>query len=383
MEKEGVVEKKDTSKRNDRISEPLPLPTVTIKHTWHPHVYGKPPRQPTSHFIEDILGRRVVCQLEEKDSRFLEQPLNLSCSTYKYHFLPSTLSGPFVNTSPSIVTSFTPTSVHSKDPPPIKSSSSTSSLSPLSDSILSSPSKEAALPDTNKTVVELKSSCLNQDLKGGKKSVKNKSSKRKKPEIANGHIEDSPTYDTTVSNSSQANDKAQRKKSRTTFTGRQIFELEKQFEIKKYLSSNERATMAKLLNVTEQQVKIWFQNRRTKWKKLDGVTNAQAAELRVSCEKLEPGSGKKRQPKKTQATIVSKTPVSDSNTETVDSAGSTNKEFSNCSESTIPKNSSPQSSDQEETNIPSEEVLRTDNGPTPENEIRDLSPTAIHVSCRD
>jgi hypothetical protein len=45
-----------------------------------------------------------------------------------------------------------------------------------------------------------------------------------------------------------------RKKARTTFTGRQIFELEKQFEIKKYLSSSERAEMAKLLNVTETQV---------------------------------------------------------------------------------------------------------------------------------
>ncbi|XP_053208857.1 serine-rich adhesin for platelets-like [Panonychus citri] len=73
-----------------------------------------------------------------------------------------------------------------------------------------------------------------------------------------------------------------KKKARTTFTGRQIFELEKQFEIKKYLSSSERAEMARTLSVTETQVKIWFQNRRTKWKKLEGITNAQAAEHRVS-----------------------------------------------------------------------------------------------------
>ncbi|KAG8307740.1 hypothetical protein J6590_013435, partial [Homalodisca vitripennis] len=44
-----------------------------------------------------------------------------------------------------------------------------------------------------------------------------------------------------------------RKKARTTFTGRQIFELERQFELKKYLSSSERADMAKLLGVTETQ----------------------------------------------------------------------------------------------------------------------------------
>ncbi len=48
---------------------------------------------------------------------------------------------------------------------------------------------------------------------------------------------------------------AKKKKVRTTFTGRQIFELEKMFENRKYLSSSERADMAKLLNVTEQQVR--------------------------------------------------------------------------------------------------------------------------------
>ncbi|KAL3982335.1 Homeobox domain family protein [Acanthocheilonema viteae] len=68
--------------------------------------------------------------------------------------------------------------------------------------------------------------------------------------------------------------KPQKKKARTTFTGRQIFELEKQFEKKKYLSSSERGELAKLLSVTETQVKIWFQNRRTKWKKGEIEKNA-------------------------------------------------------------------------------------------------------------
>lgn len=54
--------------------------------------------------------------------------------------------------------------------------------------------------------------------------------------------------------SEDADIKNKKKKARTTFTGRQIFELEKQFELKKYLSSSERSEMAKLLNVTETQV---------------------------------------------------------------------------------------------------------------------------------
>lgn len=56
------------------------------------------------------------------------------------------------------------------------------------------------------------------------------------------------------SEDSSSQDARRKKKARTTFTGRQIFELEKQFEVKKYLSSSERADMAKLLNVTETQV---------------------------------------------------------------------------------------------------------------------------------
>ena len=66
-------------------------------------------------------------------------------------------------------------------------------------------------------------------------------------------------------------EKVKKKKARTTFTGRQIFELEKQFKEKKYLTASERSDMAALLNVTETQVKIWFQNRRTKWKKQEKI----------------------------------------------------------------------------------------------------------------
>lgn len=125
--------------------------------------------------------------------------------------------------------------------------------------------------------------------------------------------------------SESLSDVNKKKKARTTFTGRQIFELEKQFEIKKYLSSSERSAMAKILNVTETQVKIWFQNRRTKWKKQEGITNAEAAEHRVT------GSEKSKlneKTKKEQASHKKKknsTSSSSSNQETVEQTDAVNE----------------------------------------------------------
>merc|ERR1712192_87273 len=85
-----------------------------------------------------------------------------------------------------------------------------------------------------------------------------------------------------------------RKKMRTTFTGKQIYELEKMFETRKYLNAAERSQLSRLLAVSEQQVKIWFQNRRTKWKKQENITNEQAASIlkaktieRTSCAEQE------------------------------------------------------------------------------------------------
>jgi hypothetical protein len=52
------------------------------------------------------------------------------------------------------------------------------------------------------------------------------------------------------------------RKKRTAFSGYQLNVLEKEFVSKKYLSLNERSDIAKMLNLSEIQVKVWFQNRR-------------------------------------------------------------------------------------------------------------------------
>eukprot|EP00058_Branchiostoma_floridae_P027451 XP_002612942.1 linked to engrailed and distalless homeobox b [Branchiostoma floridae] len=58
-----------------------------------------------------------------------------------------------------------------------------------------------------------------------------------------------------------------KKRPRTAFTAEQIKELEGEFQKNKYLSVTKRLELSNQLKLTETQIKIWFQNRRTKWKR--------------------------------------------------------------------------------------------------------------------
>ncbi|CAD7089976.1 unnamed protein product [Hermetia illucens] len=64
------------------------------------------------------------------------------------------------------------------------------------------------------------------------------------------------------------------KRVRTAFSPSQLLKLEHAFESNHYVVGAERKTLAQVLSLTETQVKVWFQNRRTKHKRMQQEENS-------------------------------------------------------------------------------------------------------------
>ena len=107
-----------------------------------------------------------------------------------------------------------------------------------------------------------------------------------------GEDEEEDEDDEEGADENETNLKLKSRRKRTAFTSVQLIELEKEFIAKKYLSLNERASLAQQLKLSEMQVKIWFQNRRAKWKRIKAgfYRNFQRANCSNNDSTARPGS---------------------------------------------------------------------------------------------
>uniref|UniRef100_A0A914LC38 Homeobox domain-containing protein n=1 Tax=Meloidogyne incognita TaxID=6306 RepID=A0A914LC38_MELIC len=104
---------------------------------------------------------------------------------------------------------------------------------------------------------------------------KNERSKKPRQKSASTNLqkteikyEGSRTTTTTISQ-----DLPKQRRQRTHFSTHQLNELESLFARNKYPDVSNRATIARAIGLAEQCIRVWFKNRRAKWRKREKPTN--------------------------------------------------------------------------------------------------------------
>lgn len=86
----------------------------------------------------------------------------------------------------------------------------------------------------------------------------------------NENMQGKPNKSVKRKNRKSSDNSMSNKRMRTIFTQEQLDKLEEEFLRQQYMVGSERSYLANSLGLTESQVKIWFQNRRIKWRKSQG-----------------------------------------------------------------------------------------------------------------